>query len=130
MAIYSERLYTSSVIVSGFISEFIELFFIYQKIWSNKKWKTLAVPKNKKVDSGNKEGGYIEEVKALVCQCAEWMCVLSVCVVCIYTYMYCSSVLIHIHFIYTSVKNELIPQIFLWAAFRFYRCWLYHQESI
>lgn len=31
----------------------------------------LAVPKNKKVDSGNKEGGYIEEVKTLICQCAE-----------------------------------------------------------
>lgn len=44
----------------------------YHKIWSNKKkWKMLAVPKNKKVDSGNKEGGYIEEVKTLICQCAE-----------------------------------------------------------
>lgn len=79
MTIYSEKLYTSSVIVSGFISRFIELFLVYQKIWSNKKkWKTLAVPKSIKVDSGNKAGGYTEEVKALVCQCAEWMCVLSV----------------------------------------------------
>lgn len=40
--------------------------------------KDIGCTKNKKVDSGNKEGGYTEEVKALVCQCAEWMCVLSV----------------------------------------------------
>lgn len=91
----------------------------------------MAVLESRKVDLGNKEGGYIEEANVLVYQCAEQIRVLSVCV-CVYiyigiyyTYIYCSSVPIYTHFIYITVKHEHMHQIFPWVAFRFPRYWLY-----